>query len=468
MSDFKTSLKTTSPRFMANVLGQVINSFGQIAVVPLFLHYWTKLEYGEWLVLTAVPNLLWSLEGGLAGLAVNRMVLSSAVGDWKGANKFFQNIVVLQLLVSAIIITAGTLLVRAINFRPFFAIKEMSHHDAAFILVIMLFYMSLGWCITLLRAPYYAGERAVRGFMMANFWRLADFLVIGGALVCHGRGPAVALAETINAGVWVALISFDISRTCPQFKFGVRHVSWTVTRAVFRDGIPLFLGQAGNAFYLQGYPLVLVRTLGAAAVVNFSAIRTVTRVFLQAILICTSASALEIGTSYAKKKWDVYLAWVKTLSASIIMGGLCACLALLVVGPTLIGIWTHGKVSVSGPLLLLFGISVTLQAGWAMFSMFLYTSNKHHLQCYLNLAVTLGALVVGDLIIGRFGFTAVPLIMIVADALILACSITLAVRHLPEVPFARVLTVFGPSFYLTKIQWALARLKLIKLPSPHR
>jgi O-antigen/teichoic acid export membrane protein len=468
MSDFKTSLKSSSARLLVNIFGQVINTFGQIGVVPLFLHYWTKLEYGEWLVLTAVPSLLWSLEGGFAGLATSRMVLSSAVGDWKGANQLFQNIVVIQVLVSVAIILGGGLLVHEVNFRPFFGITGMSHHEASLVLVVMLFYMSLGWCISLLRAPYLAGERSVRGYMMTNLWRLCDFLVIGGTLVMHGRAPTVALAETLNAGIWVALTSFDIARTCPQFMFSLRHVSWPVSKTVFRDGAPLFLNQAGNAFYLQGYPLVLSRTLGPLAVVNFSAIRTVTRVFLQAILMCTNATSIELSSSYAKKKWDVYLAWVKTLVASVVLGSLAACVALYFFGPRVIDIWTHGKVSVSGPLLLLFGISVVLQASWQVFFILLYTTNKHHAQCYVYFIITILSLAVGDFTIGFFGFTAVPVIMIVSDILILISCVTFCVRYLKEVHFPGLVEVLWPSFYVERATWVIEKIRTKYYPSPNR
>lgn len=41
----------------------IVDTIGQIAGVPLFLHYLTRQTYSKWLVLTAVRNLLWSLEG---------------------------------------------------------------------------------------------------------------------------------------------------------------------------------------------------------------------------------------------------------------------------------------------------------------------------------------------------------------------------------------------------------------------
>ena len=466
MSNFKTSLKSSSTRLLVNVFGQVINTFGNLAIVPLFLLYWSKLEYGEWLVLTTVPSLLWSLEGGFAGLACNRMVLSSAVGDWKGANRLFQNIVVIQVIVSLLLIGAGYIVTQAVNYRPFFGITAMSAGDAAFILVVMLVYMSLGWCISLLKAPYYAGEKSPRGFMMFNCWRLTDFVAIGTALMLHGHGRVVALAQVANAALWVMLACLDITRQCPRFTFGLRDLSWSTTKTVFHDGFPLFLAQAGHAFYLQGYPLVLSRTLGPLAVVNFSAIRTVTRVLLQGILICSSAAALELSTAFAKKNWEVYLLWVKVLLAGVVVGGIGACLGLLFLGPSIIDVWTHGKVVVSGGLLLLFGISVVLQAAWAIFYMLLYTSNKHHIQCYAYFGITVGALLLGNFIIGRFGFESVPILMIAADVIVLGSAIHFCVRYLREVPFARLIEILSPGFYLEGTALALRKIRSLRGTRP--
>ncbi len=246
----------------AGVLGQIINTFGQVAIVPLFLHFWTKRAYGEWLVITAVPNLLWSLEGGLGFLALNQMVLFSSVGDWKGANRVFQNIFVIQMVISAFMLGAGILFVQLINFLPAFDIMEMSRHDAGIVLIVMLSYMVFGWCIALLRAPYFAAQHSTRGTMLTNFWRLSDFLVICLVLLLHGGAPLVAAGETAVAALWVFLACLDLRRKCPEFRFYLSDVSWASCKTASRDGIPLFLLQAGNALFIQGYPLVLSRTLG--------------------------------------------------------------------------------------------------------------------------------------------------------------------------------------------------------------
>lgn len=449
----------------AGVLGQIINTFGQIAVVPMFLHFWTKRAYGEWLVLTAVPNLLWSLEGGLGWLAINQMILCSVVGDWKSANRWFQNIFVVQMVISVLLFLGTLLFVKLINFLPLLNIFEMSHQDAMFVLLVMMFYMLLGWGIALVRAPYFAAQMSTRGTMVSNFWKLSDFLVIFLVLLIHGHPRLLAEGEAFVAGVWLVLTCIDVRRKCPEFHFHLREVSWASCKAVFRDGTPLFLAQAGNAFYIQGYPLILGRTLGTLAVVNFSAIRTVTRVLLQFILILTQSAAVELASSLATKKWDLYLRWVKILLVCVLGGGAVACVGLFYYGTTIISLWTHGKVVVPGPLLLLFGISVTLQAAWNMFGTLLYTANKHHLQCCIYFAITIIALVVTRLTIGHLGFESLAVIMICADVCILAISIGLSVYYLREIQFMSLLLLFNPFFYWNKIKWTIAQAKMRKISS---
>jgi len=457
MSDFKRSLKSSSGRLAAGVLGQIINLFGQVAVLPLFLHYWSKRMYGEWLVLTAVPQLLWSLEGGLGFLAVNQMVLRTSVNDWKGANRVFQNVFVLQVVISVLLIAGGYLVTTFFNILPFLNITEMSRGDAVFILVTMLTYMAFGWGIGLLRAPYFAGERSTRGTMLTNVWKLTDFLIIALVLLLHGSGRSIAVGETVVAATWVFLGCLDLRRVCPEFRFNLDDVSWEACKTASRDGLPLLLLQVGNALFIQGYPLVISRTLGTLAVVNFTAIRTVTRILFQAISILTQAAMVELTSSLAKEKWDLYLRWVKILIVCVTAASICGCLGLYFLGPVVISIWTHGKVEVGGILLLLFGISVSLQAGWTLFGTLLYTANKHHLQCYIYFAVTVAALVIGRYTIGPFGFGFVPILMIWTDSVVLVVSIGLCIHYLRHIHFAGLLMLFNPLFYWNKGKWLLAK-----------
>jgi O-antigen/teichoic acid export membrane protein len=192
-------------------------------------------------------------------------------------------------------------------------------------------------------------------------------------------------------------------------------------------------------------------------VVNFTAIRTVTRVLLQGISTLTQAASVELTSSLAKEKWELYMRWVKILTVCVVGASVCGCIGLYLFGPWVISLWTHGKVSVSATLLTLFGISVALQAGWTLYGTLVYTANKHHLQCYIYFGVTLLALAIGWCTIGHFGFGFVPILMIAPDFVLLIVTLVLCVRNLKQVNFFSMVALFHPNFYWNKIRWVIAR-----------
>ena len=119
----------------------------------------------------------------------------------------------------------------------------------------------------------------------------------------------------------------------------------------------------------------------------------------------------------------------------------------------------YGFVCAYFVLLLLFGVSVSLQAAWTLFGTLLYTANKHHLQCYVYFAATIVALLVARLTIGHLGFGAVPVIMICTDVFVLITSISLCVHYLRDVKFISLFLLFNPFFYWNKIKWVVTKTK---------
>jgi hypothetical protein len=67
ISRFGASFQRFLHNFAAHGFGQLVNVLTQLVLLPAFLHYWTTNEYGEWLVITSIPSLLWTLDNGLSG-----------------------------------------------------------------------------------------------------------------------------------------------------------------------------------------------------------------------------------------------------------------------------------------------------------------------------------------------------------------------------------------------------------------
>jgi O-antigen/teichoic acid export membrane protein len=446
------ALKRVVRNFAANILGQLANGFYQIISIPLFLHYWTKQGYGEWLVLFSIPSLLWSLEGGLSGVANNRMTVASAKGDWNLVNALFQNVLLAQGILSVVVIGVTALLVSFVNFQNFFHFSHISEADTSFIILVLLCYMFTGFFISLFRAAYRTAEIEARGVMANNVWKFSDFCVGVAVLVCGGQARTLAEGLLIGAVIWTVILYFDVRRKCPRIEFGVHLASWKLARSIAIDGLPLLAGQAAMAFFLQGYPLVINRVLGASAVVTFVSIRTVSRsILLLNQVICLSSSP-EVSRSYGRQDWTTYLRLLKIMLASATFAGVATLVGLTLFGPWAISLWTSGKVTMDHLTIALFAISIALQGICGVGSIVLVCSNMHHLYNYLYLAIILASLTVANLVIPIFGFIAVPGTMVLQDLILTILVFSLCRSKLSHISLGELRAVFTSDFYWGKVQ----------------
>jgi O-antigen/teichoic acid export membrane protein len=461
MSSFSIPIKRVLNNFAANSFGLAMNGVYQFISVPLFLHYWNKQGYGEWLVLFSIPSLLWSLEGGLAGVACNRMTVAASAGNWELVNTIFQNVLSVQFIFSALLFAGAIVVTSTLNLGSYFTFTEISNSDTSIIVVLLIGYMLTGFFLSLLRAAYRASEIEARGVMTKNIWRMAECGVVAAVLAAHGN--PVFLAECMLLCILVStfLVFIDVRRKCPRVEFGIARASWAETRRIFVDGLPLLSGQAAGALFLQGYPLIINRTLGASFVVTFVTIRTVSRLVLLVIQVVSLSSAPEVSRSYGRKDWTVYLRLLKVMLICALCGGVLTLVMLTSFGPWMIAKWTAGKVIVNHLPMSLFALSIAFQGLWAVAGVVLVCSNMHHLFNYLYLLVTIAGLFLANSISPVLGFTGIPATMALQDASLIVIAIVLCQSKLSHVNLRDLGSVFTFGFYRRQIAAARDRIAVV-------
>ena len=457
MFSFSIPIKRVLHNFAANAFGQAMNGVYQLISLPLFLHYWSKEGYGEWLVLFSIPSLLWSLEGGLAGVASNRMTVAASAGNWELANSLFQNVLLIQGILSGLLIAGAIGVASTLKLGSYFHFTQTNNSDTATIVLLLICYMLTGFCLSLLRAAYRASENEARGVMANNLWRMAEFCVVVAVLTTHGA--PVFLAKCILGCVVISTLAVyvDVRRTCPHIVFGIAHASWVQTKSIFIDGLPLLSSQAAAAFLLQGFPLIINRALGASFVVTFVTIRTVSRMVLLFIQVVTLASAPEVSRSYGRKDWHVYIRLLKIMLTCAVSGGAITLLLLTTCGPWMIAQWTAGKVIIGQLPMLLFAVSIALQGVCTVAGVVLVCSNMHHLFNYLFLGVTIGGLMLASQITPHLGFTAVPATMVLQDTSLVVIAFALCRSKLSHIPLGEVGSVFTFAFYRRHLKAARSK-----------
>lgn len=454
MKNFAPSFQRFIHNSAAQGFGQVVNVLVQIFSVPAFLHFWSKTEYGEWIVITSIPYLLWTLDNGLAGLAGNRMTIAAGAGDWARANVIFHHVLFVQGLLSLAIFLGAAWYVSVGDVGALFGFTLLTRHQAGEVLFVMILYMLMGYGLGLVRAAFRASMLEARGVSFFNLSKLTELGVIIAVLARHGHAVALALGLLGNMAFWVACGVADARRRCPHLTFAFGPLSRLQLKAMFVDGLPVFAGTAAGALFLQGYPLLVNRLLGPIAVVTLTTIRTGSRAVLQMAQVVGNASGSELSRTYGGRDWEGYLRLLKVLIATTLWAAVAATIGLTLAGPWVIHLWTSGRVQVSHQLMFLFALSIACQCGWSACGTVLFSTNSHHAFNYLYFFLTIAGLAGTVFAVHALGFTGIPAVMAVVDAILLVTALSLCHAKLAFVPLASLTKILHPSFYLEKTRGA--------------
>ena len=431
----------------ANSAGVLINILAQLFSIPLFLHNWNKELYGEWLVLTAVPSLLWSLEGGLGVLATTRMMLAAAVSDWKAVNEIYQTTITGQIIITLFLFAGSVVFVFCTNVSSILNLHTIPNSDAAFILMVMISYMLIGMIMSVYRAAYRASEKEVRAALLVNFWRATDLLIVICVLLLHGTPTRMAECMFVGVFVWVTLGFLDVQRQCPKVHFGLGAASGPRFKEMIVHGVPMLAGQLTTALYMQGFPIVVNSTLGSASVVTLTTLRTICRLGLMPVQNVAYATSPQLSRSYGARDMALFHRMLKIMAVAAFWSGIALVMGLVTVGPWLLSQWTGGRVSVSHLTIGLFALSIAFQGLWVCFQNVLGCCNKHHFFNYFYCGSVILSLGVTLLLARSLGFTVVPAIMATSDLMVASLGFYLCIKKLDGFNPGALLCVFQADFY---------------------
>jgi O-antigen/teichoic acid export membrane protein len=448
-------------RFLRNLsagsLGSLITVCVQLFSVPLFLHGWGKQLYGEWLVLTAVPNLLWSMEGGLGVLAANRMTLSAAAKDWKGTNEIFQTTLLSQFVLSLALLAGSAFVAFGTPVANAFGFRITTNEQAASILMVMMSYMVLGLMFTIYRAAFRSIELEARGVMMVNCWRLTDLLVVISVLTLHGNPVRLAECMFISMLVWVGLGYLEVRRRCKHVDFAFKHVSWMRLREMVVHGVPLLMGQLTVALYMQGFPLVVNRSLGSASVVTLTTLRTICRFGLLVTQTVAYACGAQLSRSAGARDWEFFRRLLRIMAMVAFWCGAGVTATLMIFGPFILSKWTGGRLSIDPFTIGIFALSVAAQGVWTCCTVTLSSCNRHHLFNYGYFTATVLSLVVSFFLTRSLGFEVVPVSMLVSDVCVATLGLYLVRTRVPESHLRELTCIFQIAFYKNLLESVLNR-----------
>lgn len=329
----------------ANLAQMVLGITQQVALVPVFLHYWSSDTLAAWFVLYAVGNLAFMADAGLQFRAINRFLglKSCADGDGRTAQFYAAMLRTYFGLVAALTVP---LLIGASLLAPstVFGFAAVPHFDAAFIVMAagMLWTLPSNLVAALYRARGLYGRAA----------KLQNIAVLAGqfgqliAIVATGSLLAVTVAfaaAQLLAAVW--LLAIDAPRLFPNLRAASPRHSWRWAFGQFRKAAPFAVAGATDLALLN-LPVLLVSALvpDRIAVAQWGLTRVVAGLLRVLCVQTTLPLAAELGHDHAagdrKRLQNLYArgSVLVALLASVVVSG------LLPFWQDFFALWTHGTV----------------------------------------------------------------------------------------------------------------------------
>lgn len=329
----------------ANVVGLFLALTQQIALVPLFLKYWSGTTLSAWFAIFAAGNLVLAADPGLHLWSLNRFLLLKSRADCHRRSARFYGAV--SSLFAGFAVLLSLLLLVLLVAKPFSQMLGFSaepHFDLSFAI------MTLGMVsilpVNLPGALYRAHGRYGRlGALQA--WGLA-IGQIGQVIAIIVTGSLLAVTIGYLSGliaVTIFIMFFDVRRQFPFVRGCRRGISLPWAVAQFRGAFPFSV----TNFAEVGLSYLSVLMIGAFvsdrfAIAQWSLTRTIANLLRQVSFQATLPLAAELGHDRAIGAHEGLQRLYVRGSMMIVLLVSAATSGALAFWSDFFAIWTHGSI----------------------------------------------------------------------------------------------------------------------------
>ena len=224
-----------------------------------------------------------------------------------------------------------------------------------------------------------------------------------------------------------------------SLRYGVSHARIHELRALIKPAVANTAMPLAMALNIQGMTLVVGATLGSAAVVVFSTLRTLTRVGLRLVMSISHAVEPELAASWgAQDKRRMQSLYGYALSSSFWVS-LGVATVLFFLGSWVLSAWTDAKVAMDSALFRWLLLSAVATVLWFNGLSMLKAANRHLRSSLWYVFSSLAALVLAACLLYSFEkLSYAGLALLVTDAL-MAVYVIFAAGRLIDLSPSRIL-----------------------------
>jgi O-antigen/teichoic acid export membrane protein len=403
---------------VAHIYAQAVTVLTQLASLPVFLTRWTLDEYGQWLMILALPAYLALSDVGLLTAAGNLMTMHKARHNTAEVNRVFNSsLVAILVLVPLIAVCVGVLLL-------VFTFGLTDDQRRA------LFAMVLAALLTVVSGLFEASYRPFGKYPRVTFLLTTARVVewAGSIVGLFAGGTLTSAAIGLLSGRALSCLALFVlaRRDIPEIRSDLRTADLGLIRRLLTNGVGFLSFPFGNILTIQGTVVLVGAQLGGGAVALFSSTRTLTRILTQISTTTAKSMSPEIAALYGAgdergaSELSARVLW------KIVPITIAAAVLLVPLGPAILRIWSHGKLTINVTCYVLLLIAAVASAFWQIKSVQLTATNRHSLLSFIFAAVSVLALLATYLTEPRFGIGAAAAAMCLVEvAMIIGTGLAL-------------------------------------------
>lgn len=396
----------------ANAYGQLVTILVQLALVPLLLHAWGTRTYGTWLLLSAVPFYLTFSDFGFTTVAKNAMVMATAAGRRDRAVAVFHSIFALLCLTLPLLMAGSVVLVLLLDMGAWLGGGAVPIAAARATLLLLALNVLLYQIFLLVCAGIRSADQPASEATWAATARLGEGAAVALAALAGGGMVAAAAAMVALRLLFLTGAYRWLRARAPWLRLGWSHASRATLATLWYPAFGHAALPVGHALLIQGGVLIVGGVLGPAATILFSTARTVARLGAAgAGMVNNSVSAEFAVLAGAANSAGSDRLFRVHAATTLAMTGIYA-VAVLVLGPWIIGWLTHGVVRVVQPFFLLMVGAVGAEMLWSALFTPIAAVNRQQGLAWAYLAVALAAFGAGYPLARQFGVAGVALALV--------------------------------------------------------
>lgn len=453
---------------ISNLFSQICALALNIALLPVFLSHWPTRVYGEWLALSSAAVYLSTLDIGMQMAAVNRLTEAYANGDLQEYRRVQHTALAFYVSIAF----AGTLCVTAccllLPLRHIIGITAIPEIQARICFLLLGSQIVLSIPLGVIGATYRTTGMVATGQWIANAKQLAT----GGITllaVLAGKGPVtIASLQLLVLFAVMAGVLIDIWTRFPRIRLGVRCASLSCLKDLLRPSGMFSLMTLGNLLAIQGPPLIISASLGGVAVAEFVTCRSLISYGKQLGTILTNSFWTDLTRLYAVGR-AIHLQIVQRIfvafNCSVSIG---FNVFVIVKGSQIIHSWSAKRITGNEWLLTALAIGALLQANWQTVSLVCLSSNRHFRVSMCTAASSAISLLLIVATLHRWGLIAIPIAMMVSEALICYHFVIKDACRAITVSYSQLaVRLWLATILATLLTWTVTSTLASLLPSAH-